>query len=149
MARPSTYTPETVAAICQRLSTGEPMAVICRSDGMPSYSAVWDWMNAHAEVREAIARARDIGADTIAEELRSVARGGAGSSGDVQRDKLIIETDLKLLSKWNPKKYGDKITQEHTGADGGPIAVVEVVFVRPIEQPASRAVAAKITREIQ
>jgi hypothetical protein len=25
-----------------------------------------------------------------------------------------------------PKVYGDKVTQEHTGADGGPIAVTSV-----------------------
>jgi hypothetical protein len=28
----------------------------------------------------------------------------------VQRSKLRIETRLKLLAKWNPKRYGDKMT---------------------------------------
>jgi hypothetical protein len=27
----------------------------------------------------------------------------------VQRSKLRIETRLKLLAKWNPKKYGEKL----------------------------------------
>jgi hypothetical protein len=46
---------------------------------------------------------------------------GGESTNDVQRDKLIIETDLKLLAKWNPKKYGDKVNVEATGKDGAPL----------------------------
>lgn len=67
-----------------------------------------------------------MGYDAIADRVRKTARGkieadGGESSGDVQRDKLIIDTDLKLLAKWDPKRYGEKVTQEHVGADGGPI----------------------------
>ena len=40
----------------------------------------------------------------------------------VEHRKLRIETRLKLLAKWNPKKYGDKLA--HTGADGeGPVEI--------------------------
>ena len=39
----------------------------------------------------------------------------------ISRSKLRVETRLKLLAKWDPKRYGDKITAEHTGADGGAI----------------------------
>ena len=60
----------------------------------------------------AIARARDIGYDAIAEGIIDVARGGEGSTGDVVRDKLIVETELKLLAKFNPKKYGERIQQD-------------------------------------
>jgi len=123
MARPSIYSDEIITAICARLSDGEPMAQICRSDAMPSYSAVWDWMQQYDNVKEAIARARDLGEDVIAAGLRDVARGGVGSSGDVQRDKLIVDTDLKLLAKWNPKKWGDKVQNEVSGAGGGPITL--------------------------
>ena len=49
------------------------------------------------------------GEETIAFNLRETARGRGESTHDVHRDKLIIETDLKLLAKWNPKRYGDKI----------------------------------------
>lgn len=63
-----------------------------------------------------IARARDIGFDAIAARTRDVARGTDGSTGDVQRDKLIIETDLKLLAKWS-RKYGERSNIEinHSG----------------------------------
>jgi hypothetical protein len=41
----------------------------------------------------------------------------------IEHRKLRIETRLKLLAKWNPKKYGDKLA--HTGASGdGPIELI-------------------------
>ena len=39
----------------------------------------------------------------------------------VQRDKLASETDLKLLAKWDPKRYGDRMAL--TGAEGGAIQI--------------------------
>ena len=33
----------------------------------------------------------------------------------IEHRKLRIETRLKLLAKWNPKKYGDKLGLEHSG----------------------------------
>ena len=123
MGRPSTFHQSTVDAICERLAQGEPLAQICRSDLMPAHRTVYDWMEAHPGVSTSIARARDLGEDVIAAGLRDVARGGSGSSGDVQRDKLIVDTDLKLLAKWNPKKWGDKVQNEVSGAGGGPITL--------------------------
>ena len=50
----------------------------------------------------------------------------------ISRSKLRVETRLKLLAKWDPKRYGDKITQEHVGADGGGIDMnVTLNFVTP------------------
>jgi len=114
--RPSLYSPELVEAIAERLSKGEPMAQICRDEGMPAYRTVKDWIDSKPNVSAAIARARDEGFDAIASRLRETARGMGDSKGDVQRDKLIIETDLKLLAKWDPKRYGDKVAHELSGA---------------------------------
>jgi len=33
----------------------------------------------------------------------------------IEHRKLRIDTRLKLLAKWNPKKYGDKQAIEHSG----------------------------------
>lgn len=125
--RPTRYTPEIADEICQRLAAGEPLAVICRDERMPCYEAVNAWQNGSvrsvpASFSAAIARARVNGIDAIAADARKVARGEEGySSGDVQRDKLIVETDLKLLAKWDPRRYGDKVQQEISGPDGGSV----------------------------
>ena len=48
-------------------------------------------------------------------------------SADVMASKRLQIDALKWkLSKMLPKVYGDKITNEHTGADGGPIAIAAV-----------------------
>jgi hypothetical protein len=48
-------------------------------------------------------------------------------SADVIAHKRVqIDTRKWMLSKMLPKVYGDKVTQEHTGAGGGPIAIAAV-----------------------
>jgi hypothetical protein len=121
IGRPTLKTPELVADIANRLADGEPLAVICRDEGYPHPSTVRDWMTADEEVSRAIAHGRELGWDSIAHKARATARGFGDSKQDIQRDKLIIETDLKLLAKWDPKRYGDKTTTELTGADGGAV----------------------------
>lgn len=109
---PFTYTPqqreEAVQRVIDGLRIGKPLTVICRSDGMPDDDTVRRWADENPALAGDIARARDAGHDVIAQRTRETARGEGDSSGDVQRDKLIIDTDLKLLAKWNPKRYGER-----------------------------------------
>ena len=44
----------------------------------------------------------------------------------IARNRLRVDTRKWMLSKMLPKIYGDKITNEHTGKDGGPIALAAV-----------------------
>jgi len=143
IGRPSKYTPEIAAEICERLSNGEPLRQICRDDHMPAWQKIYEWMAKDAALGEsgtdlsgAIARARDQGYDAIAEECLLIADTPQWGQKQVMSDqgtsttvedmlghrKLQIETRLKLLAKWNPKKYGDRVAL--TGAaDGSPIQV--------------------------
>lgn len=143
--RPSLYTPELIESIAARLALGEPMAQICRDEGMPAYRTVKDWIDTKPEVAAVIARARDDGEDVLAAECLAIAdkpREGEETKYDadgnlVERKvgdmlghrKLQIDTRLKLLAKWNPKKYGDKTQLDHTSSDGSmkPPSVVQLV----------------------
>lgn len=114
--------------LCEALSEGVPLREVCREAGMPAWRTVYDWMDADASFAAAIARARDIGADAIAaDSLRIVdaapERNAMGNidPAAVAHAKLRAEHRLKLLAKWNPKKYGDKVETTLTGANGGPI----------------------------
>ena len=126
VGRPSAYTPELAEEILLRLSNGEPLAVICRDDHMPCADTVREWGRKDAEFSLAYARARATGFDTIAWRARQTLRGktaeaGGESTGDVQRDKAIADFDLKLLSKWDPKRYGEKIAHVGGGPGDAPI----------------------------
>ena len=115
---------ETIDEIVERLAEGEPLRAICRSEGMPHWRTVYDWMSADPAASAAIARARDEGHDAIAIQALQIAD---DKSGDPQRDKLRIETRLKLLAKWNPKKYGDSTQIKHADADGNKLDTAPLV----------------------
>jgi len=121
MGRPSKFTQEIADEICSRIANGEPLAQICRDEHMPDSSTVRDWQASDERFSLAIAQARDLGADAIAQTARETARGAGDSTGDIQRDKLIVETDLKLLAKWNPKKYGDRVQVD--GIEPGNVSI--------------------------
>jgi hypothetical protein len=141
MGRPSTKTPETCAAIVERLSAGEPMASICRQDDMPSVTTVWEWQKADSGFSESIARAREVGFDVLAAQCLDIADDATGDTrivGEderevcntefVQRAKLRIDTRLKLLAKWDPKRYGDKLA--HVGGDDDDAPIKHAISVK-------------------
>lgn len=133
MARPSKKTKAVVDAICARLSEGVPLTVICRDEGMPAPRTVRDWMENDAEVSAAIARAREEGEEWLAAECLEIAdtpvegvveKLALTDKGDLvvverRREdmlghrKLQIETRMKLLAKWNPKKWGERVALDH------------------------------------
>jgi len=116
-------TNEICEEIIERIANGEPLRQICRDQHMPHYTTFYDWLAADADLTLRFARARDFGEDEIAQRTRETARGKGESTGDVQRDKLIIDTDLKLLAKWSPKRWGDAVNLKHSNPDGGPVQV--------------------------
>ena len=121
---PFTYTPEArqsaIEAVLKGLRSGTPLTVICGADGFPCDDTVRDWADADPELGRDIARARETGFDQIAMDALTIADHVAddtvkSDNGDpranaewISRSKLRVETRLKLLAKWDPKRYGDK-----------------------------------------
>ena len=125
--RATKKTPERIAAVIAGLSCGTPLTVICREDDMPDPETVRNWMNADPELALAIGRARATGFDALAEQALALideepARvEGRIDPGHVQWRRAQVDTRLKLLAKWDPKRYGDTSKLALTGADGGPV----------------------------
>lgn len=127
--------------ICQLIAEGVPLREICRMERMPSWWTVYDWMEREGtgDFKTRIARAREIGFDVIAAESMSIVdappeRTAAGQidRGSVDHAKLRAEHRLKLLAKWSPKRYGDKVENTLVGADGGAVKhSVTLEFVKP------------------
>jgi hypothetical protein len=137
--RATKRTPEVIERIIDGLSNGTPLRELCRQDGMPAWRTVYSWLKADEELAARFAHARELGFDAIAEEALEIADDGTNdwmkrrrqdgteeevvNSEHIQRSKLRIETRLKLLAKWSPKKYGEKLDLAHTGADGAPLQI--------------------------
>jgi hypothetical protein len=120
--RPTRYNKEQMDEILFRMSEGEPLRKICREPNMPAWRTIYDWLEKDADLLNRFSRARDLGGDAIFEETLEIADNpnyglkeviGKDGSTITKEDmlghrKLQVETRFKLLSKWNPKKYGDR-----------------------------------------
>lgn len=129
------------AVIVDELAVGVPLAEICRREGFPDRVTIYRWRDEDATFAQHIARAREAGFDAIAEQCLEIADDTSfdtkivgdderevANSEFIQRSKLRVETRLKLLSKWDPKRYGEKV--QHTGDGGGPIdASIAIRFI--------------------
>lgn len=119
--RPTIRTDAIVDEVLERIAEGQTLASICREEGKPKPRTWYDWCEADADLSARFARARRTGFDAIAEEALEIADDGRRDyvqddegavrvdHDHVQRSKLRIETRLKLLAKWDPKRYGERL----------------------------------------
>lgn len=121
---------ELVPIICARLAAHDTQGLepILRELGIP-VETVRDWRKTDPAIAAQFDEARDRGYDAIAHRTRATARGNGDSTKDVQRDKLIIDTDLKLLAKWDPRRYGDKM--QHSNDPDNPLPAPQFI-IQPI-----------------
>lgn len=133
--RPSDYTPELAEVICSMLAEGQSLRKVCSGDDMPSMPTVFSWFRKHPEFLNQYARAKEESADALVEEMMDIAD---NDTEDVQRSRLKVDTRKWVASKLKAKKYGDKVTQEHTGSDGGPVKVFASVGLVAVDATADR-----------
>jgi len=146
--RPSKYTPEIAAEICERLANGELLNAICAEESTPSLTAVMEWVRDDREgFAQMYARAREVQIERMSHEIITISDDGSGDyvtrtredgseyeavdQEHIQRSKLRVDARKWLLSKLKPEKYGDRVSQDVqlTGAGGGPVQV----FVQGVE----------------
>lgn len=106
-------------AIVEWIQDGKPLREYCRQPGSPNWRTVYLWLEKDEDFAARFARARDAGADAIAEQALEIldevperieSEGGSRyDSAYVAWQRNRAEYRLKLLAKWNPKKYGDKL----------------------------------------
>lgn len=131
--RPCLYTDEVATRICEELATGKPLTRICAPDDMPATRTISDWCALRPEFAARFADARARGFDAIADDCLAIAddtthdtvmvgadesEREAANTEWISRSKLRVETRLKLLAKWDPKRYGERTAIEHSGEIG-------------------------------
>jgi hypothetical protein len=136
--RPTLYSVEITDAICERLMNGESLRGICSQKEMPDRVTVIRWLGLHEEFATKYARARESQSDYMDDLILETANNCTAETA--LADRVKIGAYQWRASKLAPKKYGDKITQEHTGADGAPLAATIVLTGRPEPSSAPKAV---------
>jgi transposase-like protein len=134
MGRPTTYSQEMADLICAGMIEGKSIRKICEEDGTPDQSTVFRWLNAQEDFQKQYARAKEEQTTAMAEEILDIADQYDTAKETlqpdlIQRAKLRIDTRKWLMSKMAPKKYGDKIQQEHSG--GIKVEKITRKIVRP------------------
>lgn len=139
MGRQSTFTQEKADALCEMLAdTDKSLRTICEELGLKP-STVVNWALNNEVFSKQYADARAIKLDMMAEEIHEIAdttqlgvKTKTNEKGEVETTesdmiehrRLRIDARKWYLSKLAPKRYGEKIQAEHTGADGGPLQML-------------------------
>ena len=130
--------PESINEFCDYIAAGGNMAAFCRERGL-KYNAVDWWVEQNDTRSQMYARACARRADVLADEIVAIADEAVVETkyeGEeirlvldataVARNRLRVDARKWAASKLRPSKYGDKVTQEITGKDGGAVQVAAV-----------------------
>ncbi len=110
---------------------------------MPDKSQVFRWLAIHQSFRDNYAIACEARMSAMAEEILEISDDGSNDSyldedgkartdwDVIGRSRLRVDTRKWLMARMAPKKYGDKILQEVTGADGAPLVPIINLSGRP------------------
>jgi hypothetical protein len=113
--------------VCSQIEKGRALRNVLKDENMPSTSTFYQWLDNNEDKAKQYARATEVRADIIFDDILSIADENTNdtfvndngievvNNDVIQRSRLRIDARKWVLSKLNPKKYGDKIQQEHSG----------------------------------
>jgi hypothetical protein len=119
--RPNPKDPGILDRLCEGIISGDSITKVCKPLDMPDYTMVYRVMASDPEFAKAIAQARVAQQEAEIDKMIDIA--DAATEKTAQVAKLQIWARQWRAAKLAPKKYGDRIQTEVTGADGGPIKV--------------------------
>ena len=135
--RPTKMTPEVQEKILDRIVQGESLVKILKSsDKYPAYSKFCAFLDSNEEFREKYVRAKEAQADFLAEEILEIADDGRNDKfvdengktkidyDNIQRSRLRVDTRKWIASKLKPKKYSERIQQDHSGIEPANLVVI-------------------------
>lgn len=113
-----------------RIELGEALRNVLKDEDLPSSKTFYEWLESDELKVKRYARACELRAEIIFDELIDIADDGRNdfmtkmlggdveieclNSENIQRSRLRIDARKWILSKMNPKKYGDKLDIEQT-----------------------------------
>ena len=120
------YKPDEIESIfkeiCRQISEdGMSLRSVLKPSDMPDAVTFYKWLDDDAEKIKQYARACNARTDYFADEILGIsdernADAWVSDTGEtkidgmaIQRSKLMVDTRKWLMSKMNPKKYGDKV----------------------------------------
>jgi|SRR5687768_6311312 len=115
--------------IFDRIANGESLNKICSEPGMPARKSFYEWVAEDETILRRYEFAMIMRADVYAEQTIEIADDSEFDTRFddegrevvnheyITRSKLRVDARKWYASKLAPKKYGDKIVNEHQGGD--------------------------------
>lgn len=135
-ARPPAISAAQVDIICDRVTNGETCKAVCAEIGVAeSTFRLMVSNDKPAGLSARYARAREQQAEAWSDEIVALADESErdtriGKDGEelpdhewITRSRLRVDTRKWLMAKLHPRVYGEKVEQQITGKDGGPLTV--------------------------
>jgi hypothetical protein len=153
--RPSEYSKKIAERLCEALANGASLRKACAAKDMPAPATVYRWLRGNREFQEQYARAREIQADLLFDEILEIADNAEGDfievkQGDgttvlrtnhenVHRAKLRVDARKWVAAKLQPRKYGDRTTTlaPALDQDGKPVRPVINLYGLPSKMRAA------------
>jgi transposase-like protein len=110
--------------ICDMISTGESLTSIAKQIGIHAANLI-RWIENDSQ-RSARAKEARIRSARIWDEKAEAVIAAAPDKFELDRARELAHHYRWRAKAIAPRDYGDKVTQEHTGAGGGPIAIAAV-----------------------
>lgn len=112
--------------ILSEIEEGNSLRSVLSKKDMPSRYTFFEWLKDDDGKANQYARACEVRADGIFEDILEIAdnssndtiytdKGEIPNSEWIARSRLKVDARKWMLGKMNPKKYGEKIQQEHSG----------------------------------
>lgn len=98
---------------------------------MPNQDTVHMWLNKDDAFVEQYARACARREDSFFDDLIEIADSVTADAAEVAKARVQIDARKWVLSRMNPKKYGDRVQQEVSGSIGAEVTLIERVIVDP------------------
>jgi hypothetical protein len=107
VGRPTAYTAELAAEICEAVALGHPLQDLCDERAhWPARATIYRWQDQHPEFREMFKRARELKAHRFVDEMPDIAEGA--SAENVRVAELRIKTRQWIAGKLARDAYGDQ-----------------------------------------
>ena len=113
-----------IDAICDMIVEGNSLTHIAKTVGV-HVSALVRWVENDPQ-RSALVREARVRSAKIWDERAEAVIAAAPDKFELERARELAHHYRWRAKAIAPREYGDKVTQEHTGKDGGPIALAAV-----------------------
>lgn len=124
MGRPTKYNTELTDKICDRIATSSDGVHKIAAEFNITATSVFEWLTKHIEFADKYARAKELQADFMVQEMVQIADDSKNDTKVIDkngklvementewtnRSKLRVETRKWLAGKLRPKVYGDSL----------------------------------------